>query len=415
MPNKMNYYQLENGLSIYLYPDQTKHSVYANLIVKFGGIYSDFLIDGKPFHLVDGMAHLLEHYTIEQSKYGIIIPKLTERFMQANGYTNRNQTCFYFDAVKYIDEGLELLIKGIHQPVFTKDRLDFTKNSIREEIRADQDSLNSRMDKMKMDQLFKAYSYRSTIGTIEQINNTTIQDVENAFYSFYQPANEIIIVAGNFDEKEMLEKITTLYQELNFTSYKVEVVKPQEPKEVNKKESTLYFPTARPIYELTFKVPVHHMSVEQKMKLDWYLPIFLDMNFGILSPIRQKLKNEKIIDQAIQNYFSIFEDYWLIQIGSYTDQKEVFKKEILNVLETPVVDKEVYDLSMKESKMHVSLRPEKLKKIVKPFMENLVIFNYPYLDDVEYLDTFSFEEYLNMINQLDFSSFIETGVIDTEK
>lgn len=415
MQSKMNFYELDNGLKLYFYPDYTKHSVMVNLIVKFGGIYSDYMIDGKHYHLVDGMAHLLEHYTIEQSKYGIIISELTKRFMKANGYTNRNRTVYYFDAVKYTDEGLNLLLKGIHSPVFTEERLSFTKNSIREEIRADQDSLNSRMNQIKMDQLFKKYSYRSTIGTIEQINNITIQDVENAFYSFYQPANEIIVVAGNFNEKEMLEKIKTLYQELNFVSHKVELEKLKEPKEVNKKEDTLYFPTARPIYELTFKVPVHHMSVEQKMKLDWYLPIFLDMNFGILSPVQQKLKNEKIIDHSIQNSFSIFEDYWLIQIGSYTEQKEVFKKEIFNVLKTPVVDKEIYDLSINESKMYVSLRPEQLNIIVPPFIENLIMFSYPYLDKVEYLDTFSFDEYLNMINQLDFSSFIETEVIDTEK
>lgn len=38
--------------------------------------------------------------------------------MYTNGVTNRLYTRYYFDAVKYIDEGLEILIKGIHRSIF---------------------------------------------------------------------------------------------------------------------------------------------------------------------------------------------------------------------------------------------------------------------------------------------------------
>lgn len=71
-------YQLENGLTVYFYPDRTKHSVIVNLIVKFGGKDTDVIIDGEYYHLKNGMAHLLEHYTIEQNQYGNLISLLTK-------------------------------------------------------------------------------------------------------------------------------------------------------------------------------------------------------------------------------------------------------------------------------------------------------------------------------------------------
>ncbi len=412
MQTNIKSYQLKNGLTVYFYPDHTKHSVIVNLIVKFGGKDTDVMIDGECCHLRDGMAHLLEHYTIEQNQYGNLISLLTKKFMYTNGVTDRYCTRYYFDAVKYIDEGLEILIKGIHQPIFSEQNLETTKHAIREEIRDTQDSIDRRINVLEMEQLFHNRSYRSTIGTLSDIDSTTIEEVERVYHTFYQPSNEIIVVAGNFKEKEMLEKITQLYDELSFCTHTMKRLLKEEPTTVANKKAVLNFPTAMPIYELSFKVPIGHFTQEQKMKLDWYMSIFFEMNFSTLSPIVKQLRDKKIIDKNCVLSSSFFDDYMIVKIGAFTKQKEKFLKEILKVLKNPRLDTEVYELSMREKKLQVSLRPENLYDVVEPFIDNLICFDYPFLDSVAYLDTFSFQEYQEIINQLDFLNYCMIEVID---
>lgn len=414
MQTKIKTYQLENGLTIYFYPDHTKHSVMVHLIVKFGGKDTDVMIDENNYHLPDGMAHLLEHYTIEQNQYGNLISLLTKKFMHTNGITNRLCTCYYFDAVKYIDEGLELLIKGIHQPNFSEKNLEITKHAIREEIRGTQDSIDRRINVLEMRQLFCNRSYRSTIGTISDIDHITIEEVEKIYHAFYQPSNEIIVVAGNFKEKEMLEKITALYHELSFESHTIKRVLTEESPTVRNKKAVLNFPTARPIFELSFKIPIGHLTGEQKLKLDWYMSIFFEMNFSILSPIVKKLKDRKVIDKNLVLSSNFFDDYLIVKIGSYTNKKEELEKEIFETLKHLRLDEDVYELSIREKKLKVSLRPEKLNDVIDPFIDNLMYFDYPHLDSVAYLDILSIQEYQEMIGKLDFSNFVKTEVIDKD-
>lgn len=412
MQTNIKSYQLENGLTVYFYPDRTKHSVIVNLIVKFGGKDTDVIINGEYYHLKNGMAHLLEHYTIEQNQYGNLISLLTKKFMYTNGVTNRLYTRYYFDAVKYIDEGLEILIKGIHRSIFSEQNLEITKHAIREEIRGVQDSIGRRINVLEMEQLFHNRSYRSNIGTIFDVDSVTIEDVEKVYRAFYQPSNEIIVVAGNFQEKEMLEKITKLYDELSFESHTIKRLLNEEPPTVKNKKAVLNFPTARPIFQLSFKVPIGNLTGEQKLKLDWYMSIFFEMNFSILSPIVKKLKDRKVIDKNLVLSSNFYDDYLIVKIGSYTNKKEELKKEILKTLKHLRIDADVFELSIREKKLEISLRPEKLNDVIEPFIDNLVCFDYPYLDSVAYLDTLSIQEYQKIINQLDFSNYCMTEVID---
>ena len=297
-------------------------------------------------------------------------------------------------------------------PIFSEQNLEITKHAIREEIRGTQDSVGRRLSTLETEQLFHNRSYRSTIGTISDIDSMTIEDVEKVYRAFYQSSNEIIVVAGNFKEKEMLEKITALYHELSFESHTIKRVLTEEPPTVRNKKAVLNFPTARPIFELSFKIPIGHLTGEQKLKLDWYMSIFFEMNFSILSPIVKKLKDRKVIDKNLVLSSNFFDDYLIVKIGSYTNKKEELEKEIFETLKHPRLDADVYELSIREKKLKVSLRPEKLNEVIDPFIDNLMYFDYPHLDSVAYLDTLSIQEYQEMISKLDFSNFVKTDVID---
>ena len=121
---------LDNGLNIYFYPDQNKHSVFIGFMVKYGAFHSDFIVDGQEFHMRNGMAHLLEHLLFEKNRYGNFAQIFGERGMQTNATTSTFMTDFYVDAVEEVDFALEHLIKGISNPIFTKeDQIHYTPTS----------------------------------------------------------------------------------------------------------------------------------------------------------------------------------------------------------------------------------------------------------------------------------------------
>lgn len=406
---------LDNGLEIYFFPDHSKHNVEVNLVVKFGGLSKEFFIDEKKVFFSDGMAHLLEHYTLEASEYGLLMQEFDKRYMLSNGYTNKFRTLYYFDAVKYIDEGLELLIKGIHRPIFTEERLSFVKNAIREEIRMTQDSRSRRLLELETSQLFKNISFRSVIGTIDEIDAVTLDAVKQIFKTFYTPKNEMIFISGNFEEEKMLQKIKQLYSELAFENHDIKPIMIEEANEVSKKKDILYFPVAEPIYELTFKIDISNLSGIEKDKLFYYLMIFCDANFSKMSKTCTQLKQEKVIKRKVNIDNVIFPNYFLLSIGSFTDQKQKLKEVILDKINHRQFNEEDYHLLLNENKVKAVLREEQLSDVMANFIDNIFLLNYEHVDDSEFFDTLSFEEYQSFINALDFSNYIETEVLDEKK
>jgi predicted Zn-dependent peptidase len=42
MESKLKHYTLDNGLNVYFYKDDKKTLYFVNLVVKYGGLHSDF-------------------------------------------------------------------------------------------------------------------------------------------------------------------------------------------------------------------------------------------------------------------------------------------------------------------------------------------------------------------------------------
>ena len=121
-----------------------------------------------------------------------------------------------------------------------------------------------------------------------------------------------------------------------------------------------------------------------------------------------------MIDKDLVLSSNFYDDYLIVKIGAYTYQKEKLQKEILETLKHLRLDNEVFDLAIREKKLKVSLRPEKLIDVIDPFIDNLMYFDYPHLDSVAYLDTLSIQEYQEMIHKLDFSNYCTVEVIDKD-
>lgn len=411
----MNVYELENGLKVYCYHDSSKHSAFVSLGVFYGGIDTDFIRNGKHYHYPDGMAHLLEHYLCEQNRFGNIINCFRDFHMYANAATSMKNTYFYFDAVTDIEKGLEYLIQGIHSPIFTNENLEEVKHAVKEEILKKQDLIGRRIHEKAMENLFHNISMRNNIGTIDEISSIDLEMLQTCYETFYQPGNEVLIIAGNFEEEKVLNKVKKLYSTLKFSNYRVEKYEFDEPKEVVHHTGLIEMPTGNNIYELVFKVPLHSFSKDQYLDLEVGMYNLLGMNFDLPTKTYQKLKDKGIIKTSIMISTILMKPFYIVHIGAYTDKPEEFKKEILKVLKCPIIDEEMFELDQKNRKMSIAMRPDSLQHIVFPLQENIFVFDYPDMDKVEDVDKLSFEKMKNIIAQLDFSHYTEIRVVDVKK
>ena len=413
--NKIIKVVLENGLTIYLYSDKRRHSTFFQFVNLCGGITKDFVVDGKEYHMQDGLAHILEHYVVECNSKGNFLKILGEKQMNTNASTHINMTDFYFETVENVNFGINTMLNGIYNVNFNEENLEKLKNPIYQEIRGKSDSKFYQLNRLCNDNLFKNIKFRDIGGTLEEVKNTTVEDLKIFYEAFYQPSNQFIVIAGNFNKKEVLDEIYKFYENLDFQKHEVKVLKEKESLEVNKKEDILYYKTPLEYVNITFKFDVSKYTPKEMLTLDYYIHSFFNSFFGTTSPLYDKLTKSKVITSGIGCGSIRLNNTLTISIGSYTYDVDVFKKEVLDTIQNMNdFDEEKFELDKKQSIVSMILRDENIFKTILPFVDNVVDFNYPYVDTIEDIEDFNFDDYVNMIKKLDFSNYSINIIVDPE-
>lgn len=415
MENNLEKLTLENGMKIYLYKDSTKHSTFVNFITKYGGFYNDFKIDDKEYNIPNGMAHFIEHLLIETSKYGNLIHVLGEKQMSTNGVTYTDMTQFYFNAVENVEFGIETLIRAINEADFNQEDIEKTKGAIYQEVRMQRDNKFRVLNDVKMKNIFKKIPYINNLGDLNNVMNFSYEQVKLCYDAFYNPNNQIVVVAGNFDVekvKKIIIDICSKYEN-NFNS--VKLIDYNEPKEVDKKSDIVKMPTGKQFVDITYKIDISNLTYKDILKLDFYLDIFNRMNFGTTSSVYQKLFEEKVIVDSINSTYWVLDNYYLLSVGAYTDEDDKFLKEIKKVFSGNFIfDKELFDLYCKQCKMNISIRPDSLSSMILPFIDNIVSFEYEYFDTVNDINDFSLKELEDYMNSFDFSNYTVIKIVNND-
>ena len=191
---------LDNGLRIVLSQDRATPVAAVNL---WYGVGSRNEREGRT-----GFAHLFEHMMFQGSKH---VPKnrhfeLVER---AGGSLNAST---WFDRTNYFQtvpsHHLELALwlesdrMGWLPPAMTQEKLDNQRDVVKNERRQRYDNQPyGDWDERLLTLLYPPshpYSH-SVIGTMEDIDAATLQDVEEFFRTFYIPNNAVLTLCGDFE------------------------------------------------------------------------------------------------------------------------------------------------------------------------------------------------------------------------
>lgn len=404
--NKLETITLDNGLKIYLYNDLRRHSTFFQFTTFCGGITKHFVLDGKEYNLSDGCSHILEHYLVECNDEGHFLDVLGKRQMSTNASTSLYTTSYYFETVEDVSFGIRTLLNGVYNVSFDNDKLEKLKGPIHQEIRSRFDNKFYHLGRLRIKCLFNNIDYVDIGGTLDEVSNTTISDIEALYKAFYQPNNQFIVVAGNFNRDEVVEEINNFYNNHLFEKHEVKVIPYNEKLEVSCEDEELSFPTPMDYLDISFKIDVGNFSGEELLDLEFYTYSFFDSFFGVTSSLHKELIDDEIIIDGIGCSSTRIDNYLIISIGAYTSNKDVFKERVFDAIEKMnQFDEDLFNVSKKSSIVKLVLRDENIFKMVSPLINNIVYYNYPYLDEVKDIEKLTFNEFVSTIKSLDFSNY----------
>ncbi|HTG65081.1 MAG TPA: pitrilysin family protein [Flavobacterium sp.] len=202
-------YDLDNGLHVILHRDNSAPVVITSVMYHVGSK------DENPNKT--GFAHFFEHLLFEGTKN----IKRGEWFniVTANGGVNNANTSddrtYYYEV--FPSNNLELALwmesERLMHPVINQIGVDTQKGVIKEEknSRYDNQPYGKIISAVKKN-LFVNHPYRwATIGSTEHLESATLEDFKAFNEKFYTPNNAVLVVAGDFEEKQAKEWIQNYF------------------------------------------------------------------------------------------------------------------------------------------------------------------------------------------------------------
>lgn len=165
-----------------------------------------------------GITHLIEHMIFkgtQKRKPGELAWEIESMGGSINAYTGPDYTVYHVTiASRFAWEGLEALTDAIQHASFDPLELDQEKKVVLEEIRMGEDRPQVRLQKALFAEVYKTHPYgRPVIGYPETVSSLTREDLLAYVKKLYVPGNITLILAGDLDAQEALDRVRKLWEE----------------------------------------------------------------------------------------------------------------------------------------------------------------------------------------------------------
>ena len=193
-------FRLANGLRVILSED---HTVPVVSVAVYYDVGSRNEREGRT-----GFAHLFEHMMFQGSEN---VPKAGHfQYIFNNGGTMNGTTSTertnYFETLPASQLPLALWLESdrMRSLKVTQENLDNQREAVKEEKRLNYDNRPYSNAFLRLNELIfrNAANAHSTIGSMEDLDEATIEDVRDFFRVYYAPNNAVITIVGDFDPAE---------------------------------------------------------------------------------------------------------------------------------------------------------------------------------------------------------------------
>lgn len=386
---------LSNGLEVFLLPNNKVLNYYATFGTKFGSSVEKYKIGNKTVTLPHGVAHFLEHLTFHMEDGSDASLKFASLGVKSNAYTSYNVTCYEIFGFNHFKEALNDLLDMVQIPYYTEELVENEKGIICEEVKMYEDSPGSILSKNINTSLFKNDPRIHLVtGECDDVNNTTLEDIMNAYNTFYNPSNMFVIITGNFNPTEALAVIEKNQKKKEFKSIdELKIIETKEPitvvdkyKEIDSNIKIDKVAVSLKIDKKKFK----NLDIS-KIELNNYISIILNSLFGRTSIFKDILVRGNIITDG-PNYGKLnLKDVVTITITAETPYKEQYLKILNETLDNIDISEEDFNRKRKCIISSAIQSFDDIEEVNYSIMLDLLDFGHVIDNDYELINNLKYE------------------------
>lgn len=294
-----------------------------------------------------GISHLLEHMMFKGTKTKTakdISEIIDNEGGVMNAYTGKERTVYYVQMLSSkLSIGIEVLGDMFLNSTFSEENFQKEKNVVIEEIRMYSDIPEEVIHEKNSFLLIDGPQGFPVAGTEESVKNISREMLVNYFNEQYKAGNILIAIAGNFDEKELMDKLEETFGKIenskSIREYNGEM-KLKAGENIIKKD----------INQVHICFNTHGVSTKDDRR--YVLAIISNTIAGNMSSrLFQKIREEKGLAYSVFSYSSSYEEGGMFTVYAGTTKKDY--KEVLDIIENE------FDNIMKEGITEVELQRSK--------------------------------------------------------
>ncbi len=334
---------LANGLHVFSVVDKTTPNVTVQLFYDVGGKDDP---SGR-----SGFAHLFEHLMFKATRDmpAEYMDRLTEDVGGLNNASTAEDATNFYEVIpgNHLErllwaEAQRMSSLQVDQANFASER-QVVEEELRQRVLAD--PYGRLFSYLTPENSYKVHPYRRpVIGSIEDLDNATLADVQAFHATYYRPDNANLIVIGNFDPDKLDAWIDQYFGAIGHPAAPIPRVTVVEPQRTGPRVVTGYGPEVPlPAVELTFLGPTaasHDAAplavVDAILTTGHASRLYRDLIY------QQQLAQDAFSDPGLHQQSSLFSVGLIMASGKTVDQGETaLRQELKRLADAPVTPDEL--------------------------------------------------------------------------
>ena len=369
---KFSEYDLDNGLHVILHQDHKTPNVMVSIMYHVGAKNEN--------SERTGFAHLFEHLMFEGSEnigrgeyFGIV--------QAAGGSLNANTTqdrTYYYENMPSNELELALWMESERMLHAKIDSIGVStqKGVVIEERKQSYDNVPYGSFREELGKrAFTTHPYQwQTIGSPEHIRNSTFEDVTNFYKTFYVPNNAVLVIAGDFEEKQTKDWIEKYFGSIpkgTLPIHRPSIVEPQQTKEIR---DVIYDNIQLPAVFMAYHAPA--MGTKESYTMSILSQILYG---GASSRLKTNIEDKGLSPQTLF-FDTSMENPGLCYVLGLTNMGESIEsmEEVLNKefdkVRTELVSPEEFQMAMAAKEFETASKLTALSGIAESLASNYTYF-----------------------------------------
>jgi predicted Zn-dependent peptidase len=290
-------HMLFKGTTQYGSLDWAKEKPYLDMIDNLYEQYNSTTDEAKRrviYHNIDSVSGVAAKFAIA-NEYDKMMTMLGAK--GTNAFTSFEVTCYVNDIpTNQVDRWLAIEAERFRDPVF---RIFHTElEAVYEEKNISLDNDGEKVFETLFANLFQKHNYglQTTIGTVEDLKNPSLNEIRKYFHNYYVPNNMCVIMSGDINPDELIAKVDKSFGYMKPQEVKAYQFQPEAPITAPI-EKTVYGPESEYI-DMAFRFP--GASSEDAMMLDLMANVLSNGQAGIMD--LNLVKKQKVLEASAGSY-----------------------------------------------------------------------------------------------------------------